>query len=146
DEFSTKCAAFCGKALEEATAAGGSVGFECHAGLDCRAIACHEPGREFVAIVGRTFLKADNYRKATERAISGDWSKFPPSKFFENILLTGSAAALDKAAEHVKRLIAESRAKIPAKVPLAEPSAKPKPKPETAPATKKEPVAEQPEK
>ena len=116
NEFSPACAQFCGKALEKALEAGKMIGFECHAGLDCRAIPAGTPDKQFVAIVGRTFLKAENYRKATERAIKGDWSHFSPSEFFENILLTGSSDALTKTAELVEHLLAESETASPTEV------------------------------
>lgn len=104
-EFSPACAQFCGKALEKALEAGTMIGFECHAGLDCRASAGGTAEKPFVAIVGRTFLKAENYRRATDRAIKGDWSEFAPAEFFENILLTGSSDALTKTAEKVEQLL-----------------------------------------
>jgi diguanylate cyclase (GGDEF)-like protein len=116
-EFSPACARFCGKAFEKTLKAGKMVGFECHAGLDCRAVAAGPADKPFVAIVGRTFLSSDNYRKATERAIKGDWSEFPPSKFFENVLLTGSPAALTKTAEKVEQILAGSQAEIQADAP-----------------------------
>ncbi len=100
-EISAACKAFCGKALENATDAGETISYTCHAGLDCRAISMVNEGKQVVAIVGRLFTKANNYRKATERAINGDWQHFPPSEFFENVLLTGSSELLD---ETVKQL------------------------------------------
>ena len=104
-KFSPACFQFCGKALEKATEAGTMIGFECHGGLDCRAIAGGTAEEPFVAIVGRTFIKAENYRKATERVIKGDWNEFAPAEFFENILLTGSSDALTKTADKVERLL-----------------------------------------
>jgi len=111
-EFSPGCAHFCGRALEKALDAGKMIGFECHAGLDCRAVAAGTHEKPFVAIVGRTFLKSENYRKATTRAISGDWSKFSPSTFFENVLLTGSSATLTKTAEKVEHILNESKSQV----------------------------------
>lgn len=107
-DFSPKCAAFCGKALEKAVEAGETIGFECHAGLDCRAIPVIDADTQFVVIAGRTFLKADNYRKATERAIKGDWRIYSPSELFENVLLSGTSDVLDKAAKQVKDLLETS--------------------------------------
>jgi hypothetical protein len=54
--------------------------------LDCVAVPL-KTEKPLVAIVGRAFTKAENYRRATERAITGDWSKFPPTRFFENVLI-----------------------------------------------------------
>ena len=112
DEFSPACARFCGKAFEKSVEAGKTVGFLCHAGLDCRAIPAGNSEKPFVVIIGRTFLNAENYRKATERAITGDWSSFPPSEFFENVLLTGSSEILDKTAREVQKVLAETPAEV----------------------------------
>ena len=108
-----QCAAFCGTALEETAEVGGSVSFTCHAGLECRAIPIQRSNAKLVAIVGRTFIKAENYRRATARAISGDWGAFPPSDFFENILLTGSQDILDKVARQMESLVGKSPAVEP---------------------------------
>src|SRR5215204_3416056 len=89
EEFAPLCAADCGRAFQKAAKAGRAVLYECHAGLDCLAVPL-KTEKPLVAIVGRTFTKAENYRKATERAISGDWNKFPPTRFFENVLINGS--------------------------------------------------------
>lgn len=109
DEFSPDCSRFCGKAYDQAHQAGETIGFVCHAGLDCRAV----PAAGFVTIVGRTFLKSENYRQATERAIIGDWRGYPPSDFFENILLTGSEKVLDDATHEVEQLVAARRPSVP---------------------------------
>lgn len=98
-EIAGRCADFCGKALEKATEAGKSVGFVCHAGLDCRAVAMTGDKRPVVAIVGRTFVKADHYRLATERAMKGDWQKYSPAGLFENVLLSGSTSQIEKTTE-----------------------------------------------
>lgn len=97
-EFSPECARSCGQAFENA--AGGTFSYECHAGLECRAVRV---GTRLVAIVGRTFVKAENYRRATERSIAGDWKNYSPAEFFENILLTASATTLDETAGRIAR-------------------------------------------
>jgi diguanylate cyclase (GGDEF)-like protein len=97
-EFETHCKAFCGTAFEEVSETGGTVSFTCHAGLDCRVVPIEGGERPLVAIVGRTFLKAENYRRATTRAISGDWKGHSPSEFFENVLLSGSSSVLERTA------------------------------------------------
>src|ERR1035437_6967068 len=95
-EFSPDCSKYCGRAFNEATKADGAIKYECHAGLECRAVTIRGGEKPLVAIIGRTFVKSDNYRKATERAITGDWRKFPPATFFEDILLTGTSKVLDQ--------------------------------------------------
>jgi GAF domain-containing protein len=50
----------------------------------------------------QNFLKADDYRTATTRAVSGDWQKFPPTKFFENVLLSSSMQSLEATAKQLE--------------------------------------------
>src|SRR5437764_13958862 len=64
DEFSAACARFCGEAFEKAFDAGGIIGFECHAGLDCHAVPVRSTDKPLVAIVCRSFLEYENYSKA----------------------------------------------------------------------------------
>ncbi len=103
--FATHCKAFCGTAFDEVNEVGGSTSFTCHAGLECRVVPVSAEGRPLVAIVGRTFLNAENYRRATTRAISGDWKDHSPSKFFENVLLTGSSGVIEETAAAVQKLL-----------------------------------------
>lgn len=95
-EFGPSCAEYCGKAFARAVSAGGAVDYECYAGLACRALPVAQNGKQYVAIVGRTFLRSENYRKATEKAVSGDWSRFRPTEFFDNVILTASPSQLDR--------------------------------------------------
>lgn len=104
-EFRPECDKFCGKAFENAHSAIEPIEFVCHAGLTCKAVPVADRGKDFVAIVGRTFLQAENYRQATEKAIAGKWSKFKPTEFFENILISGSAVGLEKAVAELDRFI-----------------------------------------
>ena len=96
--FSPACAEYCGRAFEMVAEADAPVDYECFAGLQCRAVPIKKDGKRFAAISGRAFLKAENYRKATERAISGDWNRFRPTEFFGNILMTGSMQTIEKLA------------------------------------------------
>ncbi|MFT3742697.1 MAG: diguanylate cyclase [Pyrinomonadaceae bacterium] len=104
-KFKTHCKAFCGTAFEEAIEVGSTVSFTCHAGLECRVVPVDDEGTPLVAIIGRTFVKAENYRRATTRAISGDWKDHSPAEFFENVLLAGSDSVLDKAAAEIASLM-----------------------------------------
>ena len=102
--FSPECRRYCGRSVEKVAATGKAVRFECHAGLECRAVPIGSPAKPSAAIVGRTFVKPENYRKATERAVTGDWSHFAPADFFENILLTGSDDILNKVVRRLAKL------------------------------------------
>lgn len=89
--------------------AGKTVDYECHAGLSCKAVPVWEGGKPFVAITGRTFLKAERYRKATERAITDDWRQFRPTEFFENVLISGAGHNLERAAAGLEKFTNRER-------------------------------------
>ena len=112
EEFAPECAKFCGRAFGWATEAGRIVEYKCYAGLNCLAVPVETETKQLVAIIGRTFLKAEDYRNATTRAISGDWQKFPPTKFFENVLLSGSMQSLEMAAKELENLSVEEKAAL----------------------------------
>ena len=109
EEFAPDCEEFCGRAFEWATGSGGPVDYVCHAGLSCRAIPVREGGRQYVAIVGRTFLKAERYRQATENAITGIWRQFRPTEFFENVLISGSTQGIDLASVRLEKFTNRER-------------------------------------
>lgn len=115
-EFGPACARDCGSAFRRVFSAGKAIEFECHAGLHCRAVPVVEKRKKYVVIIGRTFLKAENYRKATERAISGDWKQFKPTEFFENILISGSRTGIDKASARIEALAARRAAAEPKEI------------------------------
>jgi len=106
-EFAPKCAAYCGMAFRN-TAGGEAIEYECHAGLVCKAIPVTDRGKRFVAIIGRTFMAAEKYRQATDRAISGDWADFPPNEFFENVLMTSTDSNIEKAVGELSKFRAEA--------------------------------------
>lgn len=113
EKFAPECDKYCGKAFQMAAEAGKTVGYRCYANLDCRAVPVKDGEKiQLVAIVGRAFTKSENYRAATERAISGDWSVFPPTEFFENVLLSGSINDLENAAARVENLTDEERTSL----------------------------------
>jgi diguanylate cyclase (GGDEF)-like protein len=108
--FGPRCAEFCGRAFELAQEAGGATEYECHAGLRCKAIRVSDRGNEFVAIVGRAFSRVDAYRKATEKARSGEWGD--TSQLFDNVLISGSDAALERAAARLARFGEDERGNV----------------------------------
>ncbi len=102
-DFSSECDKFCGKAFEMANRAGRTVEYKCYAGLECRAVPVKIDEKiKFAAIVGRAFTKTSNYREAAERAFSGDWKKFPPTKFFENVLFKGAGNDLETVVKSIE--------------------------------------------
>lgn len=110
EDFSAKCEQFCGRVFNNAVKENKALKYKCHAGLECIAVPVEDSNKKkLVAITGRTFSKSEDYRKATERAISGDWNKFPPTKFFGNVLITSSEKSLEKLAKRVADLSDEER-------------------------------------
>lgn len=121
DEFAPQCEKFCGKVFENAVATGKSLKYKCYAGLQCIAVPFRGADeKQFVAITGRTFTKSDEYRTATERAITGDWSKFPPTKVFANVLMTSSFKTLENLAEKIADLSDEDKQLLPKRVSINE--------------------------
>src|SRR6185295_703844 len=59
--YAGECAAFCGDAYDKASDVGAIVSYTCHAGLECRAVPIRNLQRPLVAIVGRSFTRAENY-------------------------------------------------------------------------------------
>jgi diguanylate cyclase (GGDEF)-like protein len=103
--FSPACAEYCGKAMKMADENGGTAVYECHAGLQCRASNFEAGGNRYVAIVGRSFTRAEKYREAATRAMAGDWSRFAPTSFFRNLLLSSSSSPIEKAEARVRSVV-----------------------------------------
>ncbi|MGI9035522.1 MAG: diguanylate cyclase [Pyrinomonadaceae bacterium] len=104
EKFAPSCAEFCGKAFQTAFEAGKPVRVKCHADLIFLTVPLQVENKKLAAIVGRTFLKTEDYRKATERAATGDWQEFPPAEFFSNALISRSFGDWEKAAKRLKNL------------------------------------------
>jgi len=126
DTFVGACAEDCGRAFERTKEAGAPVDYECHAGLQCRSVPLGTGNKQLVAITGRTFVKASNYRQATARAVNGDWKSFPATKIFENVILSGSVGELNRLDRQVgeisKDLFADAgKRSREVTVPVAEP-------------------------
>lgn len=104
ERFAPECDKYCGKAFKLASEAEKVVGYKCYAGLNCLAVPIAAEEKQFVVITGRTFLKAEDYRNATERAISGDWQQFQANEFFENVLLSSSNGELEWLSKKIENL------------------------------------------
>ena len=114
-DFGPRCAEFCGKALARSSEAGGVIEYRCHAGLDCKALAVKKGNREMVTIFGRSFSNSRDYRQATERAIAGDWARFPSTAFFDNVIISSSPARLENLARQIDGLDKELLTEVAAK-------------------------------
>lgn len=109
-----RCARDCGRALERTTKENATISYTCHAGLLCRAARFDDSGKPAAVIIGRAFTNSENYRRAANRAMTGDWRDLPASRFFENILLLSSNAPLVDALRELKE---ESKKQDQAKKP-----------------------------
>jgi diguanylate cyclase (GGDEF)-like protein len=103
-EFNPLCGQYCGRAFAITQGSSEPFEYECYAGLNCKAVAVTEGGKRFTAIIGRTFLRSDSYRAATEKAINGEWSIFKPTEFFDNVLISGSKDGIEKVAHNLPEL------------------------------------------
>jgi diguanylate cyclase (GGDEF)-like protein len=103
-EFSPACARYCGRAAQTASEKHSLVRFECHAGLQCQALPVRVGEREMSAIVGRAFTESEKYRAVTEKALSGEWQRFPIDTFFENVLLLTSTLPISSAIGSLRKL------------------------------------------
>ena len=111
-DFAPKCDKFCGVAFQK-TRDGSEFDYTCYAGLTCKAISVKDREKQFVAIIGRTFTSAAEYRNATDRAIEGDWRHFRPNEFFENVLMDSSVSKIDKAREELGKFRVRKEAELP---------------------------------
>lgn len=111
-EFAPHCAQYCGKTFEHATRARKTVQVKCHADLNLLAVPVVTEEKTLVAIIGRTFLKSEDYRKATTRAMGGDWQQFPPEEFFSNVLISPSVGDLEMLAKRFEKLSDEEKSAL----------------------------------
>ncbi len=110
---SAQCQLFCGSVFANTADQKEAVKYKCHAGLECVAVPIRSPDKKYlVAILGRAFTTAKDYREATEKAVSGEWTKFPPTKFFDNILLTNSRLNIDELGKKLSTLSEGDRQKL----------------------------------
>ena len=107
------CRDFCGTALDETRAVRGPVTYTCHAGLGCAAVPSGTEQHPLVTIVGRAFVKSENYRRATTRAIEGDWSKLSPADLFENVLMASSEDEIKEMARKAVKVIETPAPPVP---------------------------------
>jgi diguanylate cyclase (GGDEF)-like protein len=109
-EFTPLCDKYCGKAYEQATEAEKTIQIRCYAGFHFNVVPLRAKDEQKLAIItGRTFLRAEDYRNATERAIGGDWKQFPPTTFFQNVLLSSSDSEINKVSKRLEKLSDEEK-------------------------------------
>lgn len=90
EKYAVRCAEFCGKAFDFAAQLPEKRFYVCHAGLFCTAQPLKNDGEsksEFVAIVGRAFAAANDYRDFTQKVWRGDYDDIEKSDWDANILI-----------------------------------------------------------
>lgn len=105
EEFGSECAKFCGKAFSEGKDKDEVVSVRCYAGIHYQIVPLkNKENKQFVSIVGRSFLRSEDYRNATKRAIEGDWQQFESEKLFNNVLLSSSEFEISKLSKRLQKL------------------------------------------
>lgn len=109
-EFAPQCDKYCGKAFEQAFEAEKTIQIRCYAGFHFNVVPLLAKDKQKLAIItGRTFLRSEDYRNATKRAIEGDWKQFPPTTFFQNVLLSSSDSEINKVSKRLEKLSDEEK-------------------------------------
>ncbi|HXQ70570.1 MAG TPA: diguanylate cyclase [Pyrinomonadaceae bacterium] len=102
-EHAQLCEPYCGAAHAEATKAGGTIEYKCHAGLQCFAKRIELGGKRNLAMIGgRAFLKGADYQQLMERFRAGDLQSLAADETFSNVIFS-EAQRLDELAERVDR-------------------------------------------
>ncbi len=102
-EYVSLCDPYCGDAHRRALSAGSAVQYKCHAGLQCFTMPVHL-GREqnLVAIGGRAFVNAEDYRKLVDRFRAGELNDLLSSEPFENVIFA-EPQRLDQLCERLQK-------------------------------------------
>jgi diguanylate cyclase (GGDEF)-like protein len=90
-EHASLCDPYCGAAHAKAIKAGGTIEYECHAGLHCFAkpVEIGNGKRKLAVIGGRAFVKSADYQRLMERFRTGDLQSLATAEeVFSNILFT----------------------------------------------------------
>ncbi len=90
-DYASLCEPYCGAAHSRATKAGGTVEYQCHAGLHCftQPIEINSGKRKLAVIGGRAFTRSVDYQRLMERFRTGDLQSLADSdELFSNILFT----------------------------------------------------------
>lgn len=102
-EHAQLCEPYCGVAHAEATKAGGTIEYKCHAGLQCFAKQIDLGGRRNLAVIGgRAFIRGVDYQQLMERFRAGDLQSLAADETFSNVIFS-EVQRLEELAERVDR-------------------------------------------
>ena len=100
-EHAQLCEPYCGAAHAEATKAGGTIEYKCHAGLQCFAKPVELGSKRNLAMIGgRAFIKGADYQQLMERFRAGDLQSLAADETFSNVIFS-ETQRLDELAERV---------------------------------------------
>jgi diguanylate cyclase (GGDEF)-like protein len=131
-DYAHLCDPFCGLAHSRAVKAGGTVEYECHAGLQCFAKPLEISGskRKLAVIGGRAFVRSVDYQRLRERFRTGDLQSLAASDdVFSNILFA-EQQRLNELAERVEKAAHRIRSASSNGSALAAQKPQPEPKPD----------------
>lgn len=107
------CDPYCGDAHRKAMAAGTTVEYKCHAGLQCFATPVAIGGRANLAVIGgRAFVKSSDYQMLMERLRTGDLTSLVSDELFSNVIfaerqrLKDLADAIERATQRFQTVAA----------------------------------------
>jgi len=102
-EHAQLCDPYCGAAHANATKAGGTIEYKCHAGLQCFAKQIELGGKRNLAVIGgRAFIKGADYQQLMERFRAGDLQSLATDETFSNVIFS-EMQRLEELAERVER-------------------------------------------
>lgn len=103
-EHAHLCDPYCGSAHARAMAAGTTVEYRCHAGLQCFVQPVQIAGRNDLAIIGgRAFVKSSEYQSLVQRLRSGDLKDLGPDEKLMSNLIFAERQRLSDFADLVAR-------------------------------------------
>jgi diguanylate cyclase (GGDEF)-like protein len=112
-KFAPLCQSFCGEANKHIKESGKKVCMKCHAGLTYMAVPVGEGEKgQTSTILGRTFLKTEDYFEATNRAENGNWKEFDSAELFENVLWSSSLKSVEDLAEKIENLSDDEKTEL----------------------------------
>jgi diguanylate cyclase (GGDEF)-like protein len=102
-EHAPLCDPYCGAAHANATKAGSTIEYKCHAGLQCFAKPVDLGGKRNLAVIGgRAFIKGVDYQQLMERFRAGDLQSLAADATFSNVIFS-EPQRLEELAERVER-------------------------------------------
>jgi GGDEF domain-containing protein len=101
-EFRPRCNEYCGVAFEKHSIRS-DVRVRMSRGTPVRGRAGRGSRKTICCDRGTVLQLGGELSQGNDRSIVGDWKQFSPNEFFENVLIAGSLAAIDRAASELSK-------------------------------------------